>query len=89
MTLNDSDIEELRKDIDIIDRQLISNIIKRQEIAKEIINFKVKNNIEIEDKDREAEILIHINKFTSHKSYISLAHEVYKLLFKNSKKLNE
>lgn len=68
---------KLRKQINKIDDKIISLLEKRFQIAKETKKFK-KN---IKDKKREDQILEKINS-----KYIQ---DVYKTIFKNSKKIQE
>ena len=50
-------LEKLRKEIDKIDNDLIKIIAKRFKITERVRDFKKENNLPIEDKNREAQIL--------------------------------
>lgn len=50
-------LEKLRKDIDIIDDQIIELLIKRKEKVNEIYDYKTKKNIALIDPIREENIL--------------------------------
>jgi len=54
-------IKELRKKIDEIDREIVKLIEERVRIAKEIGEIKRMNGMEIEDTEREAEILDNVS----------------------------
>jgi len=68
-------LENIRNQIDEIDDQIISLLEKRLKIAKEIRRYKK----EIVDSSRETQILKKIKS-----EYIK---DIYKTIFKNSKKL--
>lgn len=68
---------KLRNQIDKIDDKIISLLEKRLKIAKAIKKYKNK----ITDIDREKEILAKINS-----KYIK---DIYKTIFKNSKKIQK
>jgi len=68
-------LENLRKDIDEIDAQIIALLEKRLNIAKNIIKFKK----DVTDTTRENEILTKIKS-----EYIK---DIYKTIFENSKKV--
>lgn len=50
-------LEKFRKTIDKIDNDLIKIIAKRFKVTKKVRDFKNINNLLIEDKDREVEIM--------------------------------
>lgn len=68
---------KLRKQINKIDDKVISLLEKRLEIVKNIKKYKEK----ITDKNREKEILSKINSV-----YVK---DIYKAIFKNSKKVQK
>ncbi len=70
-------LEKLRNQIDKIDNKIIALLKKRLQIAKNIKKFK-KN---IKDSKREEKILAKIDSI-----YIQ---DIYKAIFKNSKKLQK
>lgn len=51
------DLQQLRQDIDTIDKQLIALFCKRMDIVKLIIYDKIKNNKAIYDANREKTML--------------------------------
>ena len=51
------DLKEIRTPIDAIDKQMASLFQKRMELVKEVATFKAQNNLPIEDKDREQELI--------------------------------
>ena len=71
-------IQILRRKIDKLDQQLVNTLNKRINIANKIIDIKEKNNIEIEDKEREKEILNNLPKN-------KLIQQIYNSIFKHIK----
>jgi len=86
MIQKESNIEKLRKQIDLIDKNILILIAERQKLAKEIGKEKIKNRIKIFDKKRELEALIDRKKLAKKlKLDINIIEKLYKLLFKISK----
>lgn len=50
-------LDDLRKEIDHIDKKLVSLFERRMEIVSEIATYKIQNNISIEDSSRENDVL--------------------------------
>ncbi len=50
-------IEELRKDINEINTQMLDLFIKRMQVSKEVAIYKQANNLPILDRKREEDIL--------------------------------
>ena len=57
-------INELREEIDKIDKNLMDSFKKRIEICKEIGELKSKNNIDILDKSREEKLLENLYNYS-------------------------
>ena len=51
------DLSLLRKEIDEIDEQLVTLLLRRMEISKEVAKFKIENNLPVLNEKREKEIL--------------------------------
>lgn len=58
------DIDNLRKEIDITDKQIIDLFIKRINLCKEIAKIKKLNNELITNLNREAEVLSSISEYS-------------------------
>ena len=56
-------INEHRKKIDEIDSQIISLLEERENLVEKIKEIKLKQNIPLEDKEREEQILKKAGKF--------------------------
>lgn len=70
-------IEELRKEIRLVDKELVTVLNKRFKIVKKMITIKDKKKIKIEDLKREEEILSKINN--------KCVKEIYGVMFKHAK----
>ncbi len=64
------DLDELRDEIDVIDKQLIELFEKRMDIAKEVADYKSAHHLAIFQKEREGSVL--------NKNLGRLKHEKYK-----------
>ncbi len=76
----------LRKKIDSIDKKLILLLSKRFKNVEEIGRIKKANSLEVEDIKREKEIEKRIKK---NEKYTREILEVYRTIFKESKKLQK
>ena len=68
-------LELCRNEIDSIDEEIIKLYEKRMEIVKEVINYKLDNNIEILDTSREEKML--------NKNLVKISNEEYKKYYKD------
>lgn len=50
-------LQEFRKKIDALDKQLLQLLAQRLEICQKIAEYKHKNNLSIQDQNREQEII--------------------------------
>lgn len=50
-------LDEVRKDIDTIDRELIQLFLKRMDLSEEVVRYKMEHQLPIYDKDREKSLL--------------------------------
>lgn len=73
-----TDINELRKEIDKINSNILDLLLKRQNISFEIAKYKLKNNLPIIDKNREKIILDNI---ISKAVKIGLNSDIVKVIF--------
>lgn len=80
----DNKINKLREQIDVVDTNIFELFEKRFKLTNEIMNEKRKLNIPKSDLDRENEIVEgKIKKFKLKEEFIQ---ELYKLIFRESKK---
>lgn len=78
-------LEELRKNIDYIDDDIIRLLIERFKIVEQIISLKSN----IEDRDREKEILDKIRIATDNQVNPKFFTELYNMIFKESKRIQK
>lgn len=70
-----NELEELRQEIDAIDTEIIKLYEKRMDVVKSVLNYKVKNNIPVLDKNREGSML--------EKNLNKIKEEEYKKYYEN------
>lgn len=80
------DLKEDRKILDEIDSKIISLLENRMEIVKEVGSYKLKNNLNIEDKNREKFIIEKLEKAIN-PEFKNIVEPIYSEIFKESKKL--
>ena len=78
-------LEDLRKEIDIIDKQLVELIAKRIEVVKKIGIFKRQNNLQVVDEDRFNKVLEKVKHIALKKSIsTNFIDEIYNIIHKYS-----
>ena len=84
------DIEELRKEIDNINSEIVRLISKRNKVVKKIGDYKKNKGLEIYDSKREIEILKKI-KLLAKKEGLNekFILRIFKEILKNSKELQK
>lgn len=84
-------MEQLRKEIDDIDRKIIELLAKRFSIAKEIAKLKKDQNLPIQDKEREEEVIKNaINNLKANGfDDAQFAKDLYAVIMKKSKEVQE
>lgn len=76
-------LEELRREINLVDEEILKCFIKRMDISEKIALEKIENNIELVNKSREEEIL---NKVESEsKKYSKYSRKLFITLMDLSK----
>lgn len=79
------DLDEIRKDINMIDAELLELFIERMDCAREVGEYKKANNIPILNAEREKEILDKVAEESG--EYGVYARELYKKLMELSREL--
>ena len=51
------DINQIRNEIDLIDKEIRELFVKRMNLSKSVAEYKLENNISVEDVNREIEII--------------------------------
>ena len=80
------DLKEDRKILDEIDSKIIALLEKRMEIIKEVGSYKLRNNLKIEDKNREKSIIENLEKVIN-PEFKNIVEPIYNEIFKESKKI--
>ncbi len=84
----ESSIETLREEINRIDESIISLLSKRMEVAKKIAALKKDKGIQVEDKDRESQLFLKIQREAKenniNENFVS---EIFGLIVSHSKKV--
>ena len=77
------DLNQLRKEIDVLDSKIMALLDARFDISIKVGNYKKLNNTPVLNSNRETEILNKINKLTHNKEIKA----VYETLLSESKSL--
>lgn len=80
-------LQELRKQIDTIDDEIVALLEKRLQIAKQIGELKTRLNVEVYHPQREEEILKRLQSISSLSPH--QIEEIYKSIFTLTKVLQE
>ncbi|MHC1773010.1 MAG: bifunctional chorismate mutase/prephenate dehydratase [Flexilinea sp.] len=78
------EIQEIRTQIDDIDEQMITLMVKRMNMAVEVAEYKKRNNLPVLDRNREREILSHVAQLAG-EGYEGYAKILFSTLFDLSK----
>ena len=79
-------IDELRKSVDSVDREILKNLAKRKELVKEIAALKKSMKIPVNDSAREKSVLDSLKKQAKENGLSQeLIDSIYNLVFENSK----
>ncbi|NOR45897.1 MAG: hypothetical protein GQ534_09955 [Candidatus Delongbacteria bacterium] len=78
-------LNDLRNKIDSIDEDIVMLLIERFEVVEQIMSLKS----EIEDKNRENEILSKLNGLTNKTSNQEFFTKIYKFIFEESKNIQK
>ena len=78
-------LKELRDKIDNIDEEIIKLLIERFDIVEQIMSLKS----EIEDKNRESEILTKLNSLTDKTNNQEFFTKIYRFIFEESKSIQK
>ena len=83
------DLNDLRKEIDAVDRQIVELFEKRMEISERIAAYKQKVGMQVRDEEREKEKIRQVQKLTHTEFNRQHIEELYTLLISLSRKLQE
>ena len=82
-------LEESRIEIDEIDNKIIELYEKRMQVVKEVINYKIENNIPILDANRESSMLSKNLKKINNEEFKKYYEDVLKGYLKASKEMQQ
>ena len=83
------DLDELRKEIDAVDADIVKLFEKRMEISERIAAYKQKTGIPVRDKTREKEKILKVQSMTHTEFNRKHIEELYTVLMALSRKLQE
>jgi chorismate mutase len=81
----DEVIDSLRKEIDVIDNEIMKLLVKRFELTKKIRRYKKENNLPVMDKVREEHIVQ--EKTGSSGLPRKFVKDFYKVIFEESRRI--
>lgn len=64
-------LEDIRKDIDRIDREMAKLFEERMNVVMKVAEYKKINNMPVKDKAREERVLEKVNHIIENKKYVS------------------
>lgn len=73
----DKSLQELRKNINMVDKQIMDLFVQRLNIVKDICTIKEQHNISIEDKSREQDLLEYLYNSLINKEYSNETKELF------------
>jgi len=83
--MKSKELMRMRKEIDPLDETLMSLLNKRADLSKAIGEIKIKENLPIQNKQREKEILSKTGKFDNSKFVCS----IFTKIIRESRKIQE
>ena len=83
------DLDELRKEIDAVDAEIVKLFEKRMEISERIAAYKQKTGTPVHDQAREKEKILQVQSMTHTEFNRKHIEELYTALISLSRKLQE
>ena len=84
-----NELEQCRKEIDEIDRELLTLFERRMDVAVRVANYKKENNLPIYDEERESKIIKKNVDNLKNKHYDLLARRFFLSIMELSRSLQE
>lgn len=81
-------LEECRKEIDSIDREIVDAFIRRMKVSEQISEIKKSNGLPVLNQEREKEVIENISSMVQGK-YEPYAKELFLMIMELSKKIQE
>lgn len=82
-------IVDLRKEIDEIDRKMVSLLLRRIDLAKQVGRLKKKHHLAVEDQQREEEIIDRLTKYAGGKISREQLVRIFTPIFRSTKQVQE
>ena len=82
-------LDKLRKEIDLLDRKIATLIGKRFLVAEKIGNFKKKNKMKIENKKREKIVFTKVKRLVKGNKQKKAISNIYEEIIKQTKQLEK
>ncbi|WP_167403149.1 MULTISPECIES: chorismate mutase [unclassified Clostridium] len=84
-----NEIEQCRKEIDEIDKELVNLFERRMDVAIRVANFKKENDLPIYDEERESKVIKKNVDNLKNKNYDLLARRFFLSIMELSRSLQE
>ena len=84
-----NELENLRKRIDTIDKELIALFEERMDVVNNIAEYKIKNNLPILNQSREDIVISKVKSIVKNKDYTDSAIDFIKDIMEISKKFQQ
>jgi len=84
-----NELEQCRKEIDEIDKELINLFERRMDVAIRVANYKKENNLPIYDEERESKVIKKNVDNLKNKNYDLLARRFFLSIVELSRSLQE
>ncbi|QQK08169.1 chorismate mutase [Miniphocaeibacter halophilus] len=84
-----NDLESIRKEIDKVDKEIITLFEKRMDLVKYVVDYKIKNNMKVLDSSRENLIIEKNKNLLQNKEYSQYLEDFFKSLMDISKDIQE
>ncbi|MCD8380202.1 MAG: prephenate dehydratase [Lachnospiraceae bacterium] len=81
------DLTDLRKEIDSIDRQIVSLYEQRMDVCREVAQYKIENGKKVFDSQREQEKLHTVCSLADNDAYRTGVQELFELIMSTSRKM--
>lgn len=80
------ELEECRREIDVLDRDLTKILERRMQVVAEVAAYKKEHHMEIYDPRRERQVLDKIANLTVQKELLPYLRRIYQCIMDESKK---
>lgn len=83
------DLSEIRKELDVVDKEIIDLYFRRMELCKGVAEYKIANNMPVLDAVRERQKLDTVRGFAEKEFDKDSLEELFELLMKRSRMLQQ